>query len=142
MRDDALVRLLADSTDPKPWKLIQPFTLSIQAHLVPRVLRGNAWVATLLRRQPAIQSRGIQHLIAPQSGENSAFPRRTVGTRKKFPDAVQPFIQALPLTQINDALREVMLEGKSLVEVSWRIGILLAYGVVAFLLALKLFRWR
>lgn len=61
---------------------------------------------------------------------------------KKFPDAAQPFIQALPLTQINDALREVMLEGKSLVEVAWRIGILLAYGVVAFVLALKLFRWR
>jgi ABC-type multidrug transport system permease subunit len=61
---------------------------------------------------------------------------------KKFPDAAQPFIQALPLTQINDALREVILEGKSLFEVSWRIAILLAYGIVAFALALKLFKWR
>jgi ABC-type multidrug transport system permease subunit len=61
---------------------------------------------------------------------------------KKFPDAAQPFIQALPLTQINDALREVILEGKSLLDVSWRIAILLAYGVVTFALAVKLFKWR
>ncbi len=61
---------------------------------------------------------------------------------KRFPDAAQPFIQALPLTQINDALRETILEGKSLIEVSWRIGILLAYGIVTFLLAMKWFKWR
>lgn len=61
---------------------------------------------------------------------------------KKFPDAAQPFIQALPLTQINDALREVILEGKSLFDVSWRIAILLAYGIVTFALAVKWFKWR
>jgi ABC-type multidrug transport system permease subunit len=60
---------------------------------------------------------------------------------KKFPDVAQPFIQALPLTQINDALREVMLEGKSLADVAWRIAILAAYALVCFLLALRLFRW-
>jgi ABC-2 type transport system permease protein len=61
---------------------------------------------------------------------------------RKFPDAAQPFIQALPLTQINDALREVMLEGKSLIDIAWRLGILALYGVVCFVLALKLFRWN
>lgn len=61
---------------------------------------------------------------------------------KRFPDEAQPFIQALPLTQVNDALREVMLEGASFVDVSWRIGILAAYGVVTFALALRLFKWR
>ncbi len=60
---------------------------------------------------------------------------------KKFPDAVQPFIQALPLTQINDALREVMLEGRSLIDIMWRLGILVLYGVVCFVLALRIFRW-
>ena len=43
---------------------------------------------------------------------------------------------------MNDALREVMLEGKSLLEVSWRIGILLAFAVVTFALALRWFKWR
>ena len=32
---------------------------------------------------------------------------------ERFPKAVQPFIQALPLTALNDALRAVMLEGRS-----------------------------
>ena len=61
---------------------------------------------------------------------------------KHFPDALQPFIQALPLTQVNDALREVMLEGASLAQVAWRLGILAAWAVVTFALALRWFRWR
>lgn len=61
---------------------------------------------------------------------------------KKFPDAAQPFIQALPLTQLNDSLREVMLEGYSLFDVGWRLGILCAWGLVSYVLALKWFRWR
>ena len=61
---------------------------------------------------------------------------------KRFPDAAQPYIQALPLTQINDALREVMLEGATLTKVSWRLAILAAWGVVCFALALRWFRWR
>ena len=60
---------------------------------------------------------------------------------KHFPDALQPFIQALPLTQVNDALREVMLEGASLAQVAWRLGILAAWAVVTFALALRWFRW-
>ncbi len=61
---------------------------------------------------------------------------------KRFPDEVQWFIQALPLTQLNDALREVMLEGASLATVGWRIAILAAYGGVSFALALRFFKWR
>jgi ABC transporter DrrB family efflux protein len=60
----------------------------------------------------------------------------------RFPDVLQPFIQALPLTQLNDALREIMLEGASLAQVAWRLGILTAYAVVSFYLALRWFRWQ
>jgi ABC transporter DrrB family efflux protein len=60
----------------------------------------------------------------------------------RFPDAAQPFIQALPLTQLNDALRAVMLEGATLYQVSWRLAILAAYAVVCFVAALRWFRWR
>jgi ABC-2 type transport system permease protein len=61
---------------------------------------------------------------------------------KRFPESAQPFIQALPLTQINDALREIMLEGAGLTQVGWRLGVLLAWGVVCFYLALRWFKWR
>ena len=60
----------------------------------------------------------------------------------RFPQVMQPFIQALPLTQLNDALREIMLEGKSLAQVGWRIGIMAAWGIVTFILALRWFRWQ
>ena len=59
-----------------------------------------------------------------------------------FPNAVQPFIRALPLTAVNDALRANMLEGASFAAVSPQMLVILIWGVVTFLAALKLFRWR
>jgi ABC-type multidrug transport system permease subunit len=66
----------------------------------------------------------------------------TFFSASRFPKAVQPFIQALPLTQLNEALREVMLEGSSPAQVSGRLAILAAWGGISFLLALKWFRWQ
>jgi ABC-2 type transport system permease protein len=60
----------------------------------------------------------------------------------RFPASIQPVIQALPLTQLNDALRAVMLEGAGFAEIGWRIGILAAWAIVCFTLALRWFRWR
>ena len=59
-----------------------------------------------------------------------------------FPEVAQPFIQALPLTALIDALRGVMIEGQSFAGIAHEIGILSAWGAGTFLLALKLFRWR
>jgi ABC-2 type transport system permease protein len=61
---------------------------------------------------------------------------------EKFPHEIQPILKALPLRQMNDCLREVMLEGKNLYEVKWHLLILTGYGIVCFLLAMKWFRWR
>jgi ABC-type multidrug transport system permease subunit len=66
----------------------------------------------------------------------------TFFSSRRFPESSQPFIQALPLTQLNDALREVMLEGASLADVGWRAAALAAWAVVTFTLALKWFRWQ
>lgn len=59
-----------------------------------------------------------------------------------FPKSVQPFIHALPLTAVNDALRANMLEGATLSQVLPQIGIVGLWGVGAFIVALKIFRWR
>ena len=59
-----------------------------------------------------------------------------------FPDVMQPFIQALPLTALNDALRGVMNEGASLAGLRGEVAILLAWGMFPFALALRLFRWQ
>ena len=59
-----------------------------------------------------------------------------------FPPAVQPVIQALPLTALNDALRAVVLEGAPLQQITSELAIMTAWAVSSFVLALKLFRWR
>jgi ABC-2 type transport system permease protein len=61
---------------------------------------------------------------------------------QRFPDAVQPFISALPLTALIDALRAHMLQGAGLVQLAPQLGVLTAWLVVCFGLALKLFRWK
>ena len=61
---------------------------------------------------------------------------------ERFPDVAQPFIKALPLTPLIDALRAVMLEGQSLAEQLPRLAILAGWGVFTFVLALRWFRWN
>ena len=61
---------------------------------------------------------------------------------ERFPDLLQPLVQALPLTQLNDALRAVILEGASLASQGWRLLVLAAWGLVPFGLALRWFRWN
>jgi ABC-type multidrug transport system permease subunit len=59
-----------------------------------------------------------------------------------FPPAVQPAIQLLPLTALNDALRAVILEGATLPQVVSDLAIMGVWAVTSFVIALKLFRWR
>ena len=60
---------------------------------------------------------------------------------ERFPQAVQPFIKALPLTALNDALRAIILQGAPISSQAARIGILLVWGGLSFILALRWFRW-
>ena len=59
-----------------------------------------------------------------------------------FPAAVQPVVQALPLTAVVDAMRASMLQGSGLAALSGELGIMAAWLVLSFVLALRLFRWR
>jgi ABC-2 type transport system permease protein len=60
----------------------------------------------------------------------------------RFPDVLQPIIRYLPLTALNDALRETMIDGASLTTVLPKIGLVAVWGVVSFALAIRLFKWR
>jgi ABC-type multidrug transport system permease subunit len=59
-----------------------------------------------------------------------------------FPDAVQPVIQALPLTALVDAMRSVVLEGATLTSLWHELAIIGSWTVVPFAIALKIFKWR
>src|SRR5579862_544815 len=61
---------------------------------------------------------------------------------QRFPDLMQPFIKALPLTAVIDALRANMLQGADLAQMAPQVGIIMFWLVICFALALRLFRWR
>ena len=60
---------------------------------------------------------------------------------ERFPAIVHPFIRALPLTALNDALRATILQGASLASQSGRLLVLVLWGGISFVLALRWFRW-
>ena len=60
---------------------------------------------------------------------------------QRFPQWMQPFIQALPLTQLINALRAVILEGQSLPSQSLALSVMGVWMSLSFLLAVKWFRW-
>ncbi len=60
---------------------------------------------------------------------------------ERFPAAAQPLIKALPLTALIDSLRAVMQEGASLASQMPQVGVLAAWAIVTFFLALRWFRW-
>jgi len=60
----------------------------------------------------------------------------------RFPAVIQPFVQALPLTAAINLLRGNMLQGLSLGQMWAPAAILLAWLVVPFAVALRIFRWR
>lgn len=59
-----------------------------------------------------------------------------------FPIWLQPFCKALPLTQLNNAMRAVAFEGKSVLDCGFEIGILAIWGIIVYALAIKVFRWE
>ncbi|MBI4601455.1 MAG: ABC transporter permease [Planctomycetes bacterium] len=61
---------------------------------------------------------------------------------ERFPGAMQPLVQALPLTQLNNALRAVILEGAPLGSQWLPVAALAAYGILAFGAALRMFKWQ
>jgi len=66
----------------------------------------------------------------------------TFFSSERFPQILQPFIQALPLTALNNVLRSLMNEGASLSSNWISIVILLTWFVISFVVALKIFKWQ
>jgi ABC-type multidrug transport system permease subunit len=60
---------------------------------------------------------------------------------ERFPAMLLPLIKVLPLTALNDALRATILEGATLAAQGPRLLVLLLWGTISYLLALRWFRW-
>ena len=117
---------------------------------------GSLWLVALIEVVGALAFAGIGLLIASraQTTETVSGLMNLVMlpmwifsglffSSERFPQTIQPFIQALPLTQLLNALRRVMLEGAGLFDrdILVSLGILAAWAVGTFALALRRFRW-
>ena len=60
---------------------------------------------------------------------------------ERFPAIIHPLIKALPLTALNDALRASILEGTPILHQWPRLLVMIVWGGISFVLALKWFRW-
>jgi len=66
----------------------------------------------------------------------------TFFSSERFPQVLQPFIKALPLTALNTLLRAVMNEGATLWANWMHVAILLGWLLVSFIVALRIFKWQ
>ncbi|ACU63259.1 ABC transporter permease [Chitinophaga pinensis] len=59
-----------------------------------------------------------------------------------FPSWLQPICRIMPLTYLNDAFRKVAFEGQHLWNVGLELGVITAWGIVVYIVAVKVFRWE
>lgn len=60
----------------------------------------------------------------------------------RFPESLHPAIKLLPLTALNDALRAITNDGATAVSTWPQLVVLLVWGLLAFGVALRIFRWQ
>ena len=59
----------------------------------------------------------------------------------RFPAFVQPAVRLLPLSAFNEALRHIVNDGASLASQGFPLAVLVVWGVLSSVVALRLFRW-
>lgn len=59
-----------------------------------------------------------------------------------LPKFLHPVAKALPLTHLNDALRKISFEGLHLTDCWKQLGILGIWGVVVYIIAIRVFKWE
>lgn len=60
---------------------------------------------------------------------------------ERFPEWLHPWLRALPLTALIDALRALVLEGATLASQAGPLLVLAGWGALCFVAGLRLFRW-
>lgn len=70
------------------------------------------------------------------------FLSGTFFPRTALPAFLQPILKFLPLTAVNDAMRNVAFEGASLASCWEQILILLGWGIIIYAITTKVFRWE
>ncbi len=121
------------------------FGVTIEGSYVWLALTGIIGVLCMLSLGYTIASfaRTVQSFSAMQ--QLLAFPMLFLG-KSYFPidpsPALKPIVQAVPLTHLNDALREIINHGGGPGDlwVSW--AVLLAWAIAGYVISIRVFRWQ
>src|SRR5437764_2334788 len=70
------------------------------------------------------------------------FLSGTFFPKSSLPAFLQPIIKFLPLTAVNDAMRNVAFEGASLASCWQQILVLFVWGIIIYFITVKTFRWN
>jgi ABC-type multidrug transport system permease subunit len=167
-RQKKLLKRLVASPMPR-WQYLASFVLARLSMLIVEVVgflgfgrlvfgvpfRGSLWQLGFLCVLTSMSFSGIGLLLASRAKTMEAvsglmnfvmLPMWVLSgvffSATRFPAIIQPVVKALPLTAAIDAMRGNMLQGLNLTQQTMQIAILLAWLVVPFLVALRIFRWR
>jgi ABC-type multidrug transport system permease subunit len=118
------------------------------------VNQGSYWLVALLVVLGGFEFAGIGLLVASRAKTpeavsglmNLVMVPMWIGSgiffsADRFPELVQPIVDVLPLTPLIGALRRVMLEAAGPGAIVPELALVLAWGVIPFLAALRIFRW-
>ncbi len=167
-RQKKLLKRMVASPMPK-WQYLTAFLLSRLTMLVIEVVvflgfarvtfgvpfRGPLWALGLLCVLTSMVFSALGLLVASRAKTMEAvsglmnlvmLPMWILSgvffSASRFPNVIQPFVKALPLTAAIDAMRANMLQGMGLHAMAGEVAILLAWFCVPFAVSLKIFRWR
>lgn len=61
---------------------------------------------------------------------------------ENFPSWLQPLCKVLPLTHLNQAMRDVAFEGSHISDCLPQLAVLLAWGIAVYFVAIRVFKWE
>jgi len=167
-RQKKLLKRLVASPMPK-WQFLVSFVLSRLLMLIIEVgaflafarfvfgvpFRGSLWELGFLCLLTSLAFCSIALLVASRAKTMEAasglmnlamMPMWILSgvffSASRFPAVVQPIVRALPLTAAIETMRGNMLQGTSITHMLLPVSILLAWLIVPFFIALRIFRWR
>jgi len=167
-RQKKLLKRLVASPMPK-WQYLASYLLSRLAMLVIEVgaflgfakvafgvpFRGSMWQLVLLCLLTSMAFSALGLLVSSRARTMEAasglmnlvmLPMWILSgvffSATRFPAVIQPVVRALPLTAAIEALRGNMLQGTGMGQMTAQVEILVAWFVVPFVVALRIFRWR
>lgn len=167
-RQKKLLKRLVASPMPR-WQYLASYLLSRLAMLVIEVaaflgfsrlvfgvpFRGPLWQLAFLCILTSLSFSAVGLLVSSRAKTMEAasglmnlvmFPMWILSgvffSASRFPAMIQPFVRALPLTAAIDAFRGNMLQGSTLTHLMIPVAVLVAWLVIPFAIALRIFRWR